>query len=131
MDILISINPEYVDKIVKGEKRYEFRKRRINIDGVDRFYIYSTAPVKKIVARMVVDRVIEGTPKEIWSACRRYSGVDEKDFYGYYAGSKVAYALSIKSVSPLRPPIDPYKKCRGFWPPQSYCYIRDGTLIKK
>lgn len=41
---IISIKPEYVKKIFSGEKKWEFRKKRI---WADKFLIYETAPTKK------------------------------------------------------------------------------------
>ena len=43
--ILISIKPEYVKRILSGEKMYEYRKR-VPAD-VKTVVIYATAPVKK------------------------------------------------------------------------------------
>jgi len=51
--ILISINPEYVEKILSGEKKYEFRK--INPKRkVDKLIIYETYPLMKVVAEAEV-----------------------------------------------------------------------------
>lgn len=46
--ILLSINPQYVDKIMNGEKEYEYRKIKCKTK-VDKMYIYSTIPIKKVV----------------------------------------------------------------------------------
>ena len=37
--ILLSIKPEYVEKILSGEKRYEFR-RKLCKDEIDKIYVY-------------------------------------------------------------------------------------------
>jgi type I restriction enzyme S subunit len=50
MKVLLSIKPQYVDEIVKGNKKYEFRKKIFKKkDEVQEIYIYSTSPVKKII----------------------------------------------------------------------------------
>ena len=46
MNLLISIKPEFVNKILANEKLYEFRKS-IFKQKVDKIFIYSTYPVKK------------------------------------------------------------------------------------
>ena len=51
--ILLSINPRYVEKILSGEKKYEFRTR-IAKRKVDSILIYSTAPVKRVLAEVTV-----------------------------------------------------------------------------
>ena len=42
MDVLISIRPEWCDKIISGEKTIEVRKTRPKIDTPFRCYIYET-----------------------------------------------------------------------------------------
>ena len=46
--ILLSINPEHVENILDGTKKYEYRKKSCKKD-IDRIVIYSTHPVKKVV----------------------------------------------------------------------------------
>ena len=41
--ILLSIKPEYVNKIIAGTKKYEFRKHLAQGD-IQKIIIYSTAP---------------------------------------------------------------------------------------
>ena len=50
--ILISINPEYVNEILSGRKKYEYRKVKAKKDNVDKMIIYATAPVMKVVAEI-------------------------------------------------------------------------------
>ena len=48
--LLLSIKPEYVEKILQGEKKFEYRKRLAKED-VSYIYVYSTAPSMKVVSR--------------------------------------------------------------------------------
>ena len=48
MRVLLSIKPEFVSSIFKGEKRFEYR-RTIFKSPVERVVIYETSPTKKIV----------------------------------------------------------------------------------
>lgn len=48
MRILLSINPEYVEKIFSGTKKYEYRKNIFKNKEVKTILIYSTSPIKKI-----------------------------------------------------------------------------------
>lgn len=45
--ILLPIKPVFVERILSGEKWYEFRKR-LPLD-IERVVIYETAPTKKVV----------------------------------------------------------------------------------
>ena len=46
--IILSIHPSHIEKILSGEKQYEYRKR-IPAD-IRHIVVYATAPIKKIVA---------------------------------------------------------------------------------
>lgn len=46
--IIISIHPEYAEKILTGEKTYELRTR-LPQDKPERMIIYATAPVSAVV----------------------------------------------------------------------------------
>jgi len=52
MNLLISIHKEHVDKILAGEKRWEYRKSifRKPKNEINKVYIYCTSPVEKIIA---------------------------------------------------------------------------------
>ena len=54
----MSINPEYVEKILSGTKKYEFRKSKCKRE-VSEIIIYSTAPVSKVVGKVKVKNIIE------------------------------------------------------------------------
>ena len=62
MDVLLSIKPKYVKSIIEGEKRYEFRKTIFKNREINRIYIYSSSPVKKIVASFVIGTILEDHP---------------------------------------------------------------------
>ena len=60
--ILLSINPEYVEKILLGQKKYEYRKVKPSRKDIDKMIIYSTAPVKMIVAEVYIEDIIIERP---------------------------------------------------------------------
>lgn len=49
MKVLLSIKPEFVEKIFSGEKRFEYRKSIFKQQNIDTIVIYSTMPVGMIV----------------------------------------------------------------------------------
>ena len=53
--ILLSINPNHVENILNGTKRYEFRKK-VCKRHVDKILIYSTTPIMKVVGNEVGTR---------------------------------------------------------------------------
>ena len=62
--ILISINPEHVENIFNGTKKYEYRKIKCKQD-IDKIIIYSTSPIMKIVGEAKVEEILEGSPEKI------------------------------------------------------------------
>ena len=64
-NLIISIKPEFVEKILTGEKKYEFR-RRIYRQEVDNIYIYQTLPDAGIVAHFTPSEIIKDTPQNLW-----------------------------------------------------------------
>jgi len=76
--MLLSINPQYVARILSGEKKYEYRKFRCR-KNVDKIIIYSTAPIKRVVAEVDVSEIIEDTLDVVWEKTKEFSGIT-KDF---------------------------------------------------
>ena len=66
MKVLLSINPEYVEKIFSGEKKYEFRRNIFKRKNIKSIIIYSTSPVKKVVGEFYIEEIIEDLPEKLW-----------------------------------------------------------------
>ena len=79
MNLIISIKPKFVQKILAGEKKYEFR-RRIYRQKVDKIYIYQTLPEQGIVAYFTPDKIIKDTPQNY-----------ERDFQKFQEQLKTIY----------------------------------------
>lgn len=121
----MSINPEHVDNILSGKKRFEFRKTRCK-EEIDAIVIYCTAPVGKVVAEAQVLGILEDTPEEIWESTADDAGIDKSFFDRYYAGRTDAVAYALGKVKQYRKPRDlSYYGVRAA--PQSYVYLRNGA----
>lgn len=122
-DVLISIKPEYVDRILNGEKKFEFRKAIFKSRRVEKVFIYASHPVQRIVASFELDKVITGDPREVWNHCRQYAGVSEKAYFEYFLDRDVAFSIKIKNLKKFKTPLRPTEHIPGFRPPQSYMYV--------
>ncbi len=122
--MLLSINPEYVAPILSGKKRYEYRKRSCK-RAVDRILIYSTHPVKKVVAEVDVCGIIDKTPEEVWEITKEYSGISKDFFDTYYAGRVRAIAFQLGTLHLFNPPL-PLSFFGLSTAPQSFVYLPDG-----
>ncbi len=121
--LLMSINPQHVDNILAGTKRFEYRKTRCK-EAIDAIVIYSTAPVMQIVAEVEVTDIIEGSPQMVWKKTATAAGIDKAFFDHYYSGRNIAVAYVLGQVKRYKTP----RKLSDFGvkaAPQSYVYIRN------
>lgn len=119
--ILLSINPEHVENIFNGTKEYEFRKIKCK-EPVEKIIIYSTAPVMKVVGEAKVEKIIEGSPSEVWQQTKKKSGIDDKFYFEYYRGKMTAIAYKLIDVVRYTTP----KELTSFglkYAPQSFVYL--------
>lgn len=119
--VLMSINPEYVEKIFSGTKKYEYRKCSCKRE-VSEIIIYCTAPVSKVVGRVKVKGVLETEPEILWGMTKEYSGVEYEFYKKYFDGREKGVAYQLGTVKEFKRP-----KELAFYgvkaAPQSYLYI--------
>ena len=129
MNLLISIKPEFVKKILAYEKLYEFIKSIFKED-VDKIFIYSTYPVKKIVGYFEVNEIICESPQELWNSFSEVSGISKKDFFKYYANSNEGFAIKIDNLHIFEEYID-MNQYDDFRAPQSFCYVENNKCLRE
>lgn len=95
--ILISINPEHVQNIIAGIKKYEYRKIAAKQD-VSSIIIYETTPIKRIVAEAEIVDVLEMPPKELWEQTKNESGISKVFFDRYFDNRTIAYAYKLGEI---------------------------------
>jgi predicted transcriptional regulator len=119
--MLLSINPEHVENILNGTKRFEFRK----VQGrrpINRILIYSTAPVGMIVGEVEVLGTLNGSPDEVWQQTHDFSGITKEFFDRYFHGRQKAVAYRLGDVEAYPRP----KHLTDFGvstAPQSFVYV--------
>ena len=123
MFVLLSIKPKYVEAIMRGHKKYEFRKSIFRQRNLAKVYMYSTAPVQKVVGTFGIGTIIEDHPKLLWNQLHEFSGLEDDEFFRYFKDIERGFAIEIKSVEIFKEPINPWDAIPRFVPPQSFCYI--------
>jgi predicted transcriptional regulator len=93
----MAIHPGYADAILQGRKQVEFRKRPLAAD-VTSVLMYATSPVQRIIGEFSVDRIVGGTPDDVWMQFGSVGCIGAADFDKYYGNSETAYALVIAAV---------------------------------
>jgi len=124
--LLISIHPEYIAKILSGEKRFEFRKT-FPTTGVSHLVIYATAPVQRWIAVAEVEYVLTGSPYSIWERTKRAAGISREAFRKYYAGRSQGVAFKLGRVFSLSAEDSLKIKLSG---PQSYSFFPRKSFLR-
>ena len=121
MNVILSIKPEFVEKIFSGEKKYEYRKILFK-QKVDTVYIYASRPISKIVGDFKIEEIICDKPENIWQSTKRQSGITKKFFDKYYKGKEKGVALKIKEYKEYEEGLNPESLITNFKVPQSFIY---------
>ena len=124
MKVLLSIKPEFVEKIFAGTKKYEFRKSLFKKSGVKYVVIYASAPIKRVVGEFEIDDILSDDVKTVWEQTKKYSGITKEFYQSYFKQKKIANAIKIGSVKKFKSPktLFDYNISQA---PQSFCYILD------
>ena len=122
---LLSIKPQFAASILRGEKRYEFR-RSVFSRQVDVVVVYATAPVQRVVVEFDVLSVITAPLTTLWERTHECAGIDEAVFYGYFEGLERGHAIAIGEVRVYDPPFCIVEEL-GLKPPQSFLYLDSTT----
>ena len=100
---LLKIHQKYCDKILSGEKTYEYRKRCPEwiVPGSEMVLCSSGEPAV-LLAVFEVGKIITGTPEEVWEQTCKADGVDRDEFFaGYYKNEPQAVAFEVLNARPL------------------------------
>jgi predicted transcriptional regulator len=125
MNVLLSVKPKYAELIMKGLKKYEFRKVVFKNKYTKYAYVYSSSPVQKIVGTFQIGSIIEDRPSILWDQLKGYSGMEEDEFFDYFGNREKGFAIEIKDVKRFEDPLDPKELMPRFVPPLSFCYISE------
>lgn len=121
MNAILSIKPEFSNAILAGVKKVEFRKTVFR-KKVEKVFIYSSSPVKKIIGYFTFNEIIEDSPHKLWEQFGGLGFIDEAGFFEYFEDKKIGFSICIDSVNEFATQIDPYKEIENFVPPQSFYY---------
>lgn len=123
MKVLLSIKPEFALKILRGTKKYEYRRAIFKQKGIKTVLLYASAPISKIVGEFEIGRIICDDPKQLWLKTREHSGINKNKFFEYFSSKTRGYAIKIKSYTSYKKPI-PLKNFALSTPPQSFLYLK-------
>jgi predicted transcriptional regulator/DNA-binding Xre family transcriptional regulator len=124
-DVLFSIRPVHAERILKGRKTVELRRRFPNaVTPGTLALIYSTSPTSALIGSARIKAVQCTDLSTLWKTHRKAACLDKSDFEAYFTGLERGYAIILDSPRPLERPVGlmELRKRFGFEPPQSYQY---------
>lgn len=132
--LLLSIRPRFAKEIISGRKQVELRRIRPAVGPGDEMVIYETSPTSAIVGRAIVEGVLAAKPDVLWKVIGSVSGVSQAEFAAYFRGTRLGYAIKLRTIDSLNTPISLRslrKVAPGFAPPQSYHYLREERAMDR
>lgn len=130
-NVLISIKQQYVEKIISGEKKVEFRRKCFSKD-IKRAYIYASAPVSAVIGYFDVAGLDTESPDNIWQRYADAGGILENDFFKYANASEMMTAIRIGKICQFKTKIrlSDLREYGMMSVPQNYCYIDNVMAVK-
>lgn len=129
--ILMSVRPQYANKIFDGTKTVELRRiKPKTLGNGDLVFIYVSSPVKALMGAFRVASVVEKKLEPLWRMVKNDAGVTRAEFFRYYENVDSGVAIFIDDVWLLPSPIklaQLQEEIKNFYPPQSFRY----TSIKQ
>lgn len=121
MKVVLSIKPEFANKIFDGTKKFEFRKAIFKNDKIKTVIVYSSSPVQQVIGEFEIERIINHDIDTLWGLTQEEAGITEDHFYKYFGDRLEGFAIQIKKVKKYKTP-----KCLrtdfNLFPPQSFAY---------
>tara|TARA_R110001583_G_scaffold56591_2_gene170664 strand:- start:1743 stop:2111 length:369 start_codon:yes stop_codon:yes gene_type:complete len=122
MKVLLSIKPEYADKIFDGSKKYEFRRTVFKDPSVSTVIVYASSPVQKVIGEFEIELIINDQLESLWEKTKEFAGVSRKFFFEYFSNKENGYAIKIKKTKKYKKELC-LKEDFNKKPPQSFMYI--------
>ena len=148
--VLISIRPEWCEKIANKQKTIEVRKTRPKIETPFKCYIYCTKSGKIlsrgveilngcVIGEFVCDMIIESDHVQNWVYITEHSSIPGPDLYKYCGedengDTKYCFGWHISDLVIYDKPKE-LKEFSKYWdyfidnqtprPPQSWCYVEE------
>jgi len=114
-DIILSIHPEWVEKIKSGEKTVELRKKLP--ENLGRIFVYETKPTMQIVGELYYTDILNQDIYTLYDSTEGKTGVDIDRFLKYFDKKEKGYGIIIKKLELFKIPL----KLKN--PPQNYKFV--------
>jgi len=125
--LLLSIRPEYANKIFDRTKTVELRRVRPRLlNKGDLVVIYVSSPEKAVLGSFKVDNIVEKPIADLWEEVEKIAGISHENFYDYYKGVKIGVGIFLKDIHRFSQPVELHRlrnNLPNLKPPQSFRYL--------
>jgi predicted transcriptional regulator len=124
--VFLSIHPQWAEKILKTEKKYEYRRAAPTIEPPYDILLYATDGASEIVGEARVDRILSDTVEKLIERTLKETPHSHSEIEEYFSGNDVGQALHISEVKRYDEPIhkeDIQATLDDFRPPQNFLYL--------
>jgi len=122
MKVILSIKPEFAEKIFDGSKQYEFRRSIFKDPNVKTVVVYASSPVQKIIGEFEIERILNLSLDNLWDTTQDFSGITKDYFLSYFENKDAGYAIKIKKAKKYNKPLC-IREDFNATPPQSFLYL--------
>lgn len=122
MKVILSIKPQFAEKIFDGTKKFEFRRTLFKNKAIKNIVVYASAPISRVIGEFEIAEIIHNKTESLWDLTRDHAGITEDYFFDYFDGKDYGYAIRIKEVLKYNVTYC-IEERYGIKPPQSFAYI--------
>ncbi|WCL51023.1 ASCH domain-containing protein [Leptospira sp. GIMC2001] len=122
MKVLLSIKPEYAEKIFNGTKKFEFRRSIFKNKDIKTIVVYASSPIQRVIGEFEIDYIVNADLNKLWDKTKNHSGISEKYFFDYFKNKNKGYAIKIINTRRYKKHLL-IKEDLKVSPPQSFCYL--------
>lgn len=122
MRVLLSIKPEFAEKIFEGTKKFEFRRSVFKNRNVKTVVVYASSPVQRVIGEFEIDTILNDSLQQLWDLTKNDSGITENFFFDYFQNKEKGYAIKIKRTKKYKKSLS-LKDDFNASPPQSFMYL--------
>lgn len=122
MKVLLSIKPEFAQKIFDGSKKYEYRRTIFKNPAVSGVIVYVSSPTKLVMGEFDIEDILHERLHLLWTKTRNHAGISKKRFFEYFNNKSKGYAIKVKKVKIYDNPLS-LNSIAVSLPPQSFRYL--------
>lgn len=130
-NLLISIHPKPIKKIISGSKDIEIRKTKPNIKKGDNVWGYATRPESSLKVKFECGGVIECEKSNFWLEYGSRIGITKDEFESYLSGKMMVYGIIVSNLTVFDVSLVALKQIPAFeyfQPPQGFYYLSDDQI---